>query len=101
MNKRQADTERLERYDSNTNDYLLEIISDEEHAAQIELDDGKLAWTSTLRYDRLTRHVDSVSGRVAYELEIIPPEQGGEHRLMSLFSEGGRGAEFSELAMFG
>lgn len=101
MNKRQADIERLERYDSNTNDYLLAIISDEDHAAQIELDDGKLAWTSTLRYDRLTRRVDIASGRVAYELEIIPPEQGGEHRLMSLFSEGGRGAEFSELAMFG
>jgi hypothetical protein len=43
MSKRQADLERLERYDSLTNDYLLAIITDEDRAAQVELEDGRLA----------------------------------------------------------
>lgn len=97
---RQADIERLERYDEHTDEYLLAIITDEDQAAQIELEDGRVAWTSTLRYDRLRRHVDSRSGKVRYSLEVIPPEEGGEHRLMSLLAEGGRGAEFSELVKF-
>lgn len=100
MAGQQADIQRLERYDSNTNEYLLAIITDEDQAAQIQLENGKLAWTSTLRYERLKRRVDSTTGRVTYELEVIPPEEGGEHRLMSLFAEGGRGAEFSELVKF-
>jgi soluble calcium-activated nucleotidase 1 len=100
MPKPQADIQRLERYNADTSDYLLSIITDEDQAAQIALDDGRLAWTSTLRYDRLKRHVDGANGKVRYSLEVIPPEEGGEHRLMSLFAEGGRGAEFSELVKF-
>ncbi|MCW8193695.1 hypothetical protein F6455_02710 [Proteobacteria bacterium 005FR1] len=95
----QADVQRLERYDSATNDYLLAIITDEDQAAQVELEDGRQAWTSTLRYDRLERHVDA-SGKVTYDLDVIPPDEGGEHRLISLLAEGGRGAEFSELVKF-
>ncbi|TWI52701.1 soluble calcium-activated nucleotidase 1 [Pseudomonas duriflava] len=96
-----ADLQRIERYGSDTSEYLLAIITDEDHASQIELEDGQIAWTSTLRYDRLYRYQDSQTGRIHYKLESIPPEQGGEHQLISLIAEGGRGAEFSELVMFG
>jgi soluble calcium-activated nucleotidase 1 len=99
MPRQQADLERLERYDESTSDYLLAIITDEDQAAKVELESGEFAWTSTLRYDRLKRRV-SPTGRVTYHLEVIPAEEGGEHRLMSLFAEGGRGAEFSELVKF-
>lgn len=95
-----ADIQRLERYDERTDTYTLAIITDEDHAAQVELEDGQIAWQSTLRYDLLHREVDA-AGRVRYRLEEIPPERGGEHRLVSLIAEGGRGAEFSELVMFG
>lgn len=101
MNRRQADIQRLERYSSQTSEYRLAIITDEDRAAQIELEDGTVAWGSTLMYGRLKRRVDSNTGQPRYELEVIPPEEGGELRLLSLFAEGGRGAEFSELAMFG
>lgn len=101
MTKRDADRQRLERYDSTTSVYRLAIITDEDHASRVELEDGQEAWQSTLRYDRLTRHVEPDSGKVRYALEEIPAEEGGEHQLMSLIAEGGRGAEFSELVMFG
>jgi soluble calcium-activated nucleotidase 1 len=96
-----ADLQRIERYTHDTDVYLLAIITDEDHASQIELEDGQIAWTSTLRYDRLYRLKDTTTGRIYYRLESIPPEQGGEHQLISLIAEGGRGAEFSELVMFG
>jgi soluble calcium-activated nucleotidase 1 len=96
-----ADIQRIERYGNDTCEYLLAIITDEDHASQIELEDGQIAWTSTLRYDCLFRHQDRHTGRIRYTLESIPPEQGGEHQLISLIAEGGRGAEFSELVMFG
>ncbi|UCJ18873.1 hypothetical protein K5Q02_11120 [Pseudomonas sp. MM211] len=95
-----ADRQRLERYDDQTNEYLLAIITDEDHASQIELEDGQVAWRSTLRHDRLHRVVDE-AGRAHYRFEEILPEQGGEFQLVSLIAEGGRGAEFSELVMFG
>lgn len=98
---KQADLERLERYNSQTTDYTLAIITDEDHASKVELENGQTAWTSKLRYDRLFRYQDSVSGKVSYKLEMVPAEQGGEHQLISLIAEGGRGAEFSELVKFG
>lgn len=96
-----VEIERLERYDSNTQEYLLAIITDEDHASKIELENGQTAWTSKLRYDRLYRYQDSSSGKVSYKLEMLPCEQGGEQQLISLIAEGGRGAEFSELVKFG
>lgn len=95
-----ADRQRLERYDAYTDEYLLAIITDEDHASQVELDDGQIAWRSTLRHDRLHRFVDD-TGRARYSFEDIPAEQGGEFQLISLIAEGGRGAEFSELVMYG
>ena len=95
-----ADMQRIRRYGRSTAEYTVAIITDEDHASRIELEDGQIAWTSTLRRDRLIRHVDR-KGRVHYEIEPLPAEQGGEQQLVSLIAEGGRGAEFSELAMFG
>lgn len=51
MPQTKADIERLERYHDKTSEHLLGIINDEDQAAQIELECGTLAWTSTLRYD--------------------------------------------------
>lgn len=95
-----ADIQRLERYSADTAEYRLAIITDEDRASQVQLDDGQIAWQSTLRYDLLHRERDA-SGRVRYRFEDIPAEAGGEFRLISLIAEGGRGAEFSELVMFG
>lgn len=100
MTTPEADRQRLERYDAATDEYLLAIITDEDHASQVELDDGQIAWRSTLRHDRLHRFVDD-SGHARYRFEDIPADQGGEFQLISLIAEGGRGAEFSELVMFG
>lgn len=100
MTNLDADLQRLERYDAHTDEYLLAIITDEDHASQIELEDGQVAWRSTLRHDRLYRALDE-AGHAHYHLEEISPEQGGEFQLVSLIAEGGRGAEFSELVMFG
>ena len=96
----QADIERLERYDNQTNEYTLAIITEEDHASQIALDSGQTAWTSKLRYDRLHRYEDAATGKIRYKFEAIPPEQGGEHQLVSLIADDGRGAEFSELVMY-
>lgn len=101
MSTTPADIQRLTRYDNTISEYTLAIITDEDHASQVELDDGQVAWQSTLRYDRLCRHVDNDTGRIRYEFEDIPVGQGGEHQLISLLAESGRGAEFSELVMFG
>lgn len=100
MTKPAADRQRLERYDASTDEYLLAIITDEDHASQIELDDGQIAWRSTLRHDRLHRVFDD-TGRPHYRFEDIPSDQGGEFQLVSLIAEGGRGAEFSDLVMYG
>lgn len=100
MTNLDADRQRLERYDIQTDEYLLAIITDEDHASQIELDDGQIAWRSTLRHDRLYRVLDE-AGHAHYRFEEISPEQDGEFQLVSLIAEGGRGAEFSELVMFG
>ncbi|MDV6316410.1 hypothetical protein [Idiomarina sp. HP20-50] len=96
MKQRPLDQQRLSRYSSQQEEYRLAIITDEDDSSQIELDDGQTAWRSTLRHDELTR---SASGE--YELTEIAEEDGGEHHLISLIAEGGRGAEFSELVMFG
>lgn len=101
MSATSADIQRITRYDSTTSEYILAIITDEDHASQVELDDGQVAWQSTLRYDRLCRHMDNDTGRICYTFEDIAADQGGEHQLISLLAEGGRGAEFSELVMFG
>ncbi len=100
MTKPAADRQRLERYDASTDEYLLAIITDEDHASQIELDDGQIAWRSTLRHDRLHRVIDD-SDCPHYRFEDIPADQGGEFQLVSLIAEGGRGAEFSDLVMYG
>lgn len=101
MSEATADRQRLNRYGVDTRCYTLAIITDEDHAARVELEDGQVAWQSTIRYDRLYRTVDPASGAVDYHLEPIPSAEGGEHRLTSLIAEGGRGAEFSELVDFG
>lgn len=98
--KLKADRERLERYDGETAEYVLAIITDEDRASEVRLENGQVAWSSTIRRDRLYRYVDS-SGRTRFRLEEVPAELGGELRLISLIAEGGRGAEFSELAMYG
>ncbi|HET8848486.1 MAG TPA: hypothetical protein VFM78_01275 [Marinobacter sp.] len=101
MNQTPADIARLERYGPETTEYTLAIITDEDHDSRIELEDGQIAWQSTLRYDRLYRFEDPATGNVRFRMEEIPPEDGGEHQLISLIAEGGRGAEFSELVLFG
>lgn len=101
MTQKPADIARLERYGPETDAYTLAIITDEDHASQVELEDGQTAWKSTLRYDRLLRQKDPATGKVRYRMEEIPEEDGGEHQLISLIAEGGRGAEFSELVQFG
>lgn len=101
MTEQHLDRQRLERVTPSTNEYTLAIITDEDHATQVELEDGQIAWRSTLRYDRLIREANPATGKPAYRLEEIPAAEGGEHQLISLIAEGGRGAEFSELVMFG
>lgn len=101
MTRTMADMQRLGRYDASTNAYRLAIITDEDHESQVQLEDGQVAWQATIRYDHLHREVDASSGAVSYRVEEIPPEEGGEYRLISLIAEGGRGAEFSELVQFG
>lgn len=101
MSQVPADRARLERYGSETCEYTLAIITDEDHASQVELEGGQIAWKSTLRYDKLYREVHPQTGKVSYRLEEIPKDQGGQHQLISLIAEGGRGAEFSELVLFG
>lgn len=91
-----ADIQRLTRYNTDTSDYLLAMVTDEDHGSQVALEDGQVAWQSTLRYDRLYRNTNADTGHVRYELE-----ENSEHQLISLIAEGGRGAEFSELVMFG
>lgn len=101
MSHKPADIARLERYGPETTEYTLAIITDEDHASQVALEDGRAAWKSTLRYDRLSRKLNQDTGQASYRLEEIPEDEGGEHQLMSLIAEGGRGAEFSELVQFG
>jgi soluble calcium-activated nucleotidase 1 len=101
MSEQHFDIRRLERYDSTTSEYLLAIITDEDHASQVEQEDGRTAWQSTLRHDRLHRQADPQTGQPRYRFEDIPEAEGGEFQLISLIAEGGRGAEFSELVMFG
>ncbi len=101
MDLQTQDIQRLERYRPDTTEYTLAIITDEDLASQVTLEDGQVAWKSTLRYDRLHRVIDAESGRVRYEFKEIPQQQGGINSLISLVAEGGRGAEFSELVQFG
>lgn len=101
MDQETADARRLHRYQAGTSEYPLAIITDEDKSSRVELDDGRSAWQSTIRYDRLFRQVDPETGRVSFRIEEIPESEGGQARLVSLVAEGGRGAEFSELAMFG
>ncbi len=100
MSDQPSDLQRLTRYDGTTQDYTLAIITDEDHASQVELEDGQVAWQSTLRYDKLHRHQDPATGKVSFSFEDIPADQGGEHQLISLIAESGRGAEFSELVLW-
>jgi len=95
------DRQRLDRYGPDTSDYTVAIITDEDQGSQIEMDDGRIAWRSRLRYDRARRRVDPATCRPHYTFEPVPEAEGGEHQLVSLVAEGGRGAEFSELVMFG
>ncbi len=96
MKQTPLDVQRQQRYAADQCNYLLAIITDEDDASTVALDDGQTAWRSTLRYDEFVR---SATGE--YEFHVIDPEDGGEHHLVSLIAEGGRGAEFSELVMFG
>lgn len=95
------DQQRLIRYGPETSDYSVAVITDEDQATQVHLEDGQVAWRSMLRYDRLHRREDPVTGNVRYSFEEIPPTQGGRQQLISLIAEGGRGAELSEQVQFG
>lgn len=95
------DRQRLERYDASTRVYTLAIITDEDQDSQVALEDGQTAWQSRIRYDRLYRYEDPATGSVTFDFDEIPAAEGGEHQLISLVAEGGRGAEFSELVQFG
>lgn len=102
MNQQTADFQRLERYDAETREYPLAIITDEDKASRTQLDDGRFAWQSTIRYDTLVREADADSGRVRYRLvKAADSDENASKRLTSLIAEGGRGAEFSELVLFG
>lgn len=96
MQQTPLDRQRQQRYNSDQREFLLAIITDEDDSSMVELEDGQTAWRSTLRYDELFREATG-----AYELHDIEQDDGGEHHLISLIAEGGRGAEFSELVMFG
>ena len=91
------DLQRLERYDENTTEYPLAIITDEDKASQITLEDGQTAWRSTIRYDRLIR--SEAGGQVRYRVEEPRESSEGVAQLISIIAEGSRGAEFSELAL--
>lgn len=95
------DERRLQRYPEDAQAYSLAIVTDEDHASQVTLEDGQVAWRSTLRYDTLIRSPDPVSGESHFEIKPLPAEEGGVNHLISLIAEGGRGAEFSELVLFG
>lgn len=95
------DVRRLERYRADATQYRLAIVTDEDHDSQVTLQDGQVAWQSTLRFDRLYRQTDDHGQTLGFRVEPIPEAQGGVHHLISLIAEGGRGAEFSELALFG
>ncbi len=101
MTTRPADLERRYRYGADCSEYTLAVVTDEDHASQVELADGEIAWQATLRYDRLYRWIDPDTGRATYTLEPVPEAEGGRVQLTSLIAEGGRRAEFSELARFG
>jgi len=101
MLSKYLDQQRLDRYDRDTSTYTLAIVTDEDQASQIQLEDGQIAWQSMLRYDRMHRMVDPATGKVSYSFEEVPKEEGGRNQLISLVAEGGRGAEFSELIRFG
>ncbi|QJD58011.1 hypothetical protein HG264_03350 [Pseudomonas sp. gcc21] len=101
MEALRADVARIERYDSSARQYTLAIIVDEDHASRVALESGQHVWQSTLRYDRLYRNPDPSTGKVTFRFEDVPAAKGGEHQLVSLMAEAGRGAEFSELVMFG
>lgn len=98
---RSLDEQRLARYRPETSTYTLAIITDEDQASQIELEDGQIAWQSMLRYDRMHRKADPTTGQVSYSFEEVPESEGGRNQLISLVAEGGRGAEFSEIIRFG
>ncbi|MFA9462481.1 hypothetical protein [Thiohalorhabdus methylotrophus] len=93
--------QRLDRYGPETTTYSLAIITDEDQASQVSLEDGQVAWQSMLRYDRMLRSQDPETGRARYAFEEVSEAEGGRHQLISLVAEGGRGAEFSELLQFG
>jgi soluble calcium-activated nucleotidase 1 len=95
------DQERLSRYSPETSRYPLAIITDEDRASKVTLEDGQVAWKSTIRYDELLRTQDPDTGAIRYE--IVPPKEGEVEvrSLISIIAEGERGAEFSELALFG
>ncbi|HAW25418.1 MAG TPA: hypothetical protein DCX38_19035, partial [Pseudomonas sp.] len=78
MSESHFDVRRLERYDSTTREYMLAIITDEDHASQVELDCGQIGWQSTLRHDRLHRDIDPQTGKPHYRFEDIPEHEGGE-----------------------
>jgi len=101
MNASPLDQQRFDRYDTSTSTFVLAIVTDEDQAAQVELDDGQIAWQSTVRYDRLYRREALDTGQISYDVVQVPPEEGGLNRLISLVAEGGRGAEFSERALYG
>jgi Apyrase. len=101
MTQEAADLQRIHRYRTATTQYQLAIITDEDQAARTTLEDGQVAWSSTLRYDTLIREWDPQQARAQYQFEPVPRDQGGINQLISIISEGDRGAEFSELAIFG
>lgn len=101
MTSARTDIQRLQRYDIETREYPLAIITDKDRGSRVELDNGLPAWESTLRRDRLHRETDSDTGRARYSLRSATEQDAEEEQLVSLLAEAGRGAEFSELVMYG
>lgn len=94
------DQQRLARYGPDQSTYTLAIVTDEDQDAQVTLEDGQQVWQSRLRYDRAHRSVDT-NGAVNYRFEDLSAQFDNERQLISTIAEAGRGAEFSELVMFG
>ncbi|WOI57521.1 hypothetical protein [Palleronia sp. LCG004] len=93
------DIARQDRYGPEVAEYRLMLITDEDKASQVTLDDGETYFMAHLRYWTLTRR----DGR--YSFEAVPEIEGGEEHVYSKFGEVDRdtfrGGEFSELVKWG
>jgi len=76
MSSSSLDEQRLARYGLETSTYSLPIVTDEDQASQLELEDVQIAWQSRLRYDRMHRQVDSTTGKLVIPLNKYRNQKG-------------------------